>query len=158
MRPIDRIDALILDVLQKNARTSNKELAARVGIAQSTCLERVRRLMDEKIIRGFHAEVAQEALGIGIEAMIAIRLSKHARDVVEAFQSYALGLREVLAVYHMAGENDFLVQVAVHDAAHLRDLAMTAFTTRPEVAHMQTMLVFQHLTSPTLPVYCELEE
>lgn len=158
MRPIDRIDAQILQLLQNNARMSNKELAAQVGIAQSTCLERVRRLLDEKILRGFHADVAPDALGIGIEAMIAIRLSKHDAEVVEAFQAYALELDEVLAVFHMAGENDFLVHVAVHDAAALRDLAMTAFTTRSEVAHMQTMLIFRHLSSRGLPVYCQFEE
>lgn len=158
MRPIDRIDARILELLQNNARMSNKELAAQVGIAPSTCLERVRRLVEERILLGFHAEVAPSALGIGIEAMIAVRLSRHERGVVEAFQAYSLGLREVLAVYHMAGENDFLVQVAVRDAAHLREVAMTAFTTRPEVAHMQTMLIFQHQASRSLPVYCEFEE
>ena len=158
MRPIDRIDARILQLLQNNARMSNKELAAKAGIAQSTCLERVRRLLDEKILRGFHADVAPEALGIGIEAMIAIRLSKHDAEVVEAFQSYALRLDEVLAVFHRAGENDFLVHVAVHDAATLRDLAMTAFTTRPEVAHMQTMLIFSHQSSRELPVFCAFEE
>ena len=158
MRPIDRIDALILELLQNNARMSNKELAAQVGLAQSTCLERVRRLADEGILRGFHAEVAPEALGIGIEAMIAIRLSKHERTVVESFQAYTLGLREVLSVFHMAGENDFLVHVAVHDAAHLRELAMTAFTTRPEVAHLQTMLIFQHQRSRSLPVFCRFDE
>lgn len=158
MRPIDRIDAEILTRLQKNARMSNKELAAHVGIAQSTCLERVRRLLDEGVLRGFHAEVAPEALGIGIEAMIAVRLSKHERQVVEAFQIYALGLPSVLAVFHMAGENDFLVHVAAHDAAALREMAMTAFTTRPEVAHLQTMLIFQHQSSRRLPVYCQFED
>ncbi|MDA8016557.1 MAG: Lrp/AsnC family transcriptional regulator [Thermoanaerobaculia bacterium] len=158
MRPIDRIDAQILELLQKNARSSNKELAAHVGIAQSTCLERVRRMVSEGILRGFHAEVAPEALGIGIEALIAVQLSKHQREAVESFQEHTLSLAEVLALFHMAGENDFLVHVAVHDAAALRELAMTAFASRPEVVHLQTMLIFQHQSSHSLPVYCRFED
>jgi DNA-binding Lrp family transcriptional regulator len=158
MRPIDRIDAEILRHLQNNARMSLKELAATVGLAPSTTHTRLERLSRERILRGAHADVDPVAVGIGIEAMIAIRLTKHARETVEAFRAYALDLSQVLAVYHMAGENDFLVHVAARDARHLRDLAMSSFTTRPEVAHMQTMLIFEHSESHRLPVYLEFEE
>ncbi|MEM1180798.1 MAG: Lrp/AsnC family transcriptional regulator [Acidobacteriota bacterium] len=158
MRPLDRIDYELLGLLRKNARLSNKELAARVGIAQSTCLERIRRLIDEKILRGFHADVAPKALGIGIQAMIAVRLTRHSKDLVESFHDYALGLDAVLGVYHMAGANDFLLHVAAEDAEGLRELGMTAFTTRPEVAHLETALIFQHAISRELPLYAALSE
>ena len=158
MRPLDRIDCEILSILQKNARISNKELAAKAGIAQSTCLERVRRLIGERILRGFHAEVAPSALGIGIQAMISIRLAKHHAAVVEHFRDFAASLPEVRAVYHMAGANDFLIHVAVADAPALRELAMNAFTTRDEVEHLETALIFEHVANRVLPVFAELEE
>jgi DNA-binding Lrp family transcriptional regulator len=79
---IDRIDGRILDELQKNARLSNKELAGRVGLAPSSCLERVRRLRRDGVPRGFHAEVDPGALGIGLQALIAVRLARHSRDLV----------------------------------------------------------------------------
>ena len=158
MRPIDRIDCEIIRLLQNNARLSNKELAAAVGIAPSTCLERVRRLIEERILLGFHAEVAPKALGIGIQAMIAIRLSRHAKSFVDEFRAFATDLPEVLAVYHMAGANDFLIHVAVRDADGLRNLVVTAFVDRPEVDHLETALIFEHVASPEMPVYAELEE
>jgi len=148
---LDRVDLEILRLLQRNARMANKKLAQKVGVAPSTCLERVRRLVARGVLKGFRAEVQAEALGIGIQAMIAIRLRQHSRDLVKSFQDYALSLPSVLAVYHVAGANDFLVHLAAHDANHLRDLALDAFTTRPEVAHLETYLIFDYSTSSELP-------
>ncbi len=158
MRPLDRIDCEILTLLQKNARLANKKLADQLGIAQSTCLERVRRLIDEGALRGFHADVDPKALGIGIQAMISVRLVKHRAEIVEQFQAFASGLPEVRAVYHMAGANDFLVHVAVTDAAALRELAMNAFTTRAEVEHLETALIFEHSLRWVLPSFTKLED
>lgn len=158
MRPLDRIDFEILGLLQKNARLSNKELAAHVGIAQSTCLERVRRLIEEKVLLGFHARVAPKAVGIGIEAMISVRLTKHSRELVEDFAEWALSLPWVRAIFHMAGANDYLLHVLARDAEHLRELAMTSFTTRSEVEHLETALIFAHEESRVLPVFAEPDE
>lgn len=150
---LDRIDADILLALQKNGRLSNKELAAAVGLAPSTCLERVRRLRDEGVIQGFRAEIDPKALGIGLHALISVRLRKHARDRVEAFRAHILSLPEAVAVYHMAGNMDFLVHVAVRDSDHLKDLALDSFAMHREVEHMETSLVFEHARAPHLPMY-----
>lgn len=158
MHPFDRIDCEILTALQKNARLSNKELAAQAGIAQSTCLERVRRMTRAGVLQGFHCRVDARALGIGLMAMIAVRLSRHSRQVVASFRQHVLELPEVVAFYHMAGANDYLLHVAVRDSDHLRDLALSAFTTRPEVAHMETALVFEHVGHRPLPNYAPVED
>ena len=150
---LDRTDFEILAHLQKNARLSNKELAARIGLAPSSCLERVRRLTERGILRGFHAEVDPTALGIEIEAMIAVRLERHSREDVDRFRAHVMSLPEVVNLYHLAGENDFLVHVAVRDTPHLRELVLDAFTTRPEVAHLETALVFGHTRGSVLPAY-----
>ena len=156
MKPsLDRIDFEILEALQQDARLSNKELAARVDLAQSSCLERVRRLREAGVLRGSHAQIDPAALGIGLQAMIAIRLIQHSRDLVDAFRAHALALDEVISVYHVAGTDDFLVHVAVRDARHLRDLAMDAFTTRPEVAQIRTSLIYEFARTWSLPVYAE---
>lgn len=140
---LDRIDYGIVTALQNNARLSNKELAALVGLSPSTCLERVRKLRASGVLRGFHADVDPAALGIGLQALIAVRLQQHTRQLVEGFRAHALALPEVVAVYHVAGVTDFLVHVAVRDSDHLRNLAMDAFTSRPEVAQIETSLIFE---------------
>ena len=141
---LDRTDCEILAELQKNARLSNKELSARIGLAPSSCLERVRRLSASGVLRGYHAQVDPTALGIGLEAMVAIRIAKHSRELIDEFQQHVSGIAEVIATYHVGGANDFLVHVAVRDAGHLRSLVLDAFSTRPEVVHIETSLVFEH--------------
>jgi DNA-binding Lrp family transcriptional regulator len=155
MIDLDRIDCEILALLRNDARLSNKALAGAVGLAPSTCLLRVRRLIREGVLKGFHADVDPGAVGATLQAMIAIRLERHSRAEVEAFRAHALSQPEVVQLYHVAGINDFLAHVWVRDAQHLRDVAMTAFTARAEVAHIETGLIFEHAVSDTLPVLCE---
>jgi DNA-binding Lrp family transcriptional regulator len=150
---LDRIDCVIIDLLQKDGRLSNKELATAVGLAPSSCLARVQHLRSEGVIQGTRAEVDPEALGVGLQALIAVQLRQHSRAQVKAFWKHVLGLPEVLLVFHVAGTHDFQVHVAVRDAHHLRDLALDAFTTRAEVAHIQTSLIFECAKGKVMPNY-----
>lgn len=152
-KALDRIDYKILALLQNNARISNKEIAQRVGLAASTCLVRIRLLQSAGVISGYHAEISPASLGVGIQAMIAVRLIRHFKPDVDAFRSHALGLSEVVQLYHVAGPIDFLVHVWARDSDHLRDLAMTAFTARKEVSHIETELIFEHIRSTDLPSF-----
>ncbi len=140
--PLDRIDRALVALLQQNARLSNKQLAARVGLAESSTLARVRRLEERAVLRGYHAEVAPWALGIGLQALVAVRLSRHARDVVERFQQHCRALPHVLAAYNIGGTDDFLVHVGVEDSDALRELILSSISTRPEVTHIETHLIF----------------
>lgn len=151
----DRIDIALIRLLRKNARTPNKELAEQVGIAPSTALERIRRLRQEGALIGYYAEVSPQAIGIGLQAMVAVRLAKHSRALVESFHDHLMTLPEVLSFYHLAGADDFLVHVGARDSNHLRDFALSAFTERDEVAHIETHLIFQFQRNLELPVYVE---
>ncbi|MBL8623528.1 MAG: Lrp/AsnC family transcriptional regulator [Myxococcales bacterium] len=154
-QPLDRIDRALVAAVQQDVRRSNKELAARVGLSPSACLERMRRLRARGVIRGAWAEVDPRALGIDLEAMIAVTLRQHVRDDVESFRAHALALPEVVAVHHVAGQVDFLVQVAVRDSRHLRDLALDEFSARAEVARIETSIIFATTWSPRLPDYLD---
>lgn len=145
---IDRIDRQILALLQNDARISNKELAAKVGLAPSSCLTRVRRLEAAGAIRGYHADVDPKVYGATLEALIAVRLEKHARNSIAAFERHVETLAEVRGAFHVTGANDYLVHVAVRDADHLRHFALSAFATRPEVAHLETSLIFYNRNNP----------
>lgn len=154
---LDRIDHAILTALQDDGRISNKDLAARCSVSPSTCLERVRRLKSLGVIRGFHAEVDPEALGIGVEAMISVRLNHHANVSFDQLCAELIRVREVLAVYLLAGAQDALVHVAVRDVSHLRDLLADTFTSRSDVLRVETHLIFEHKRKSALPEYDEVE-
>jgi DNA-binding Lrp family transcriptional regulator len=113
----------------------------------------VRRLSERGVLRGAHAEVALSALGIGLEAMIGVQLRGHSRTVIDSFQATTRALPEVVAIYYLAGAIDFMIHVAVRDSDHLRDFTLDAITSRPDVARVETALIFDHARSPTLPDY-----
>jgi DNA-binding Lrp family transcriptional regulator len=153
---LDRIDFAIVAALQNNARLSNKELAAKAGLAASSCLERVRALTRAGVLKGHHAEVSAAALGIGLESLVAVRLVKHAKETFRRLYSHLLSLPEVLAVFHVSGVNDLQVHVAVRDIDHLRDLIVEKFAGRPEVDHCETAVIFGLYRKHQWPSYVPL--
>lgn len=142
---LDEVDHLILTQLTRDARTPNIALAQLAGIAPSTCLARVRSLIDRGVIRGFHAEVDPAALGRDLEAMIAVRLRADARHHMAEFADRMATIPDVLDVYFVAGADDYLLHVAMRDTAALRDFVVEHLSARPEVAATETILIFEHI-------------
>ncbi|MFY0540554.1 Lrp/AsnC family transcriptional regulator [Nannocystis pusilla] len=142
MPTLDRIDRALLGLLQKDARISNKELAASVGLAPSSCLARVRRLEAEGVITGYRTELAPRSLGLDLQALIAVQLRLHVGEAFNSIGDHLRSLPETVAVYCLGGATDFLVHVACRDTEHLRVLTIRSFTSRPEVSRIETSLVF----------------
>nr|WP_183322186.1 Lrp/AsnC family transcriptional regulator [Flexivirga oryzae] len=140
---IDDIDRRLLRALSDDARLSNSALAKKVGIAASTCHFRVRRLVDRGVIRGFRLDIAPEALGYGIQALVAVRLQPTARGQVATYAAGLARLPGVLNVYFLAGIDDFEVHVAAASADDLRGF-VTNLSKAREVASTQTSLIFEH--------------
>lgn len=141
---LDDVDQAILQLLTRDARTPNSTIAETVGIAPSTCLERIRRLRTRGVIRGFHAVVDPGALGHDIQAMIAVRLQSSARSDIPRFQAYLADLPGVLNVFFLAGLNDFQVHVAVSTTDELRAFVVGHLSSRKEIALTETSLIFEH--------------
>lgn len=146
---MDELDAALVEELQRDGRQTNRELAERLGIAPSTCLERVRALRKRGVITGFHAEVDMAQLGRPLQALISVRLHPKVREAVEGFREYVTELPETLAVFVVSGGDDFIIQVAVRDAGHLRDFVLDHVARHRTIADVRTSLVFDHIRKPT---------
>lgn len=142
---LDETDRELVRLLSADGRMANSALAEAVGIAPSTCLTRVRSLRDRGVIRGFHAEVELGALGLPLQAMVAVRLGAHSRSQIEKFRSRAPTLPGVLAVFHLSGANDYLLHVAAESPDALREFVLDHLTTDPAVVHAETSLIFEHV-------------
>src|SRR2546430_12246969 len=134
-------DAVLVALLQKNARITNKELARAAGVAESTCLDRVRSLVERGVLRGFHAEVDMGALGRSLRALISVRLQPKTTESVEDFQRDVMDAPETLNVWMVSGADDFIVEVAVPDVDRLRAFVLEHITSRHDVADARTSLV-----------------
>lgn len=141
-QPIDDVDRAILRTLAGDARIPNNALAETVGIAPSTCLARVRSLRERGVIRGFRTDMDLAALGLPLQAMIAVKLSAHSRRPVDSFQRTAAGMPHVISMIHLAGAGDYLLHVAVPDSDTLRDFVLDHLTSHPAVRHVETSLIF----------------
>jgi DNA-binding Lrp family transcriptional regulator len=147
---VDKLDAAIVRELQADARQTNRELAAKLGIAPSTCLERVRALRQRGVISGYHAAVDLAALNRNVQALLAVQVRPLSRAVIEDFKAYVAGLPEVLSVFVVAGGDDFLVHVAVQDIDHLHAFLMDRFSQRREIVGFRSSIIYQHTSNQVL--------
>ncbi|HEX5597157.1 MAG TPA: Lrp/AsnC family transcriptional regulator [Micromonosporaceae bacterium] len=148
MPGLDGTDLAILAELAADGRLTNSALAQRVGIAESTCLHRVRALRETGVIAGFHARLNLGALGRPLQAVVRIRLGSHNRDQVHNFNDILREIPGVLTAFHVAGADDYLVHVAVESPEALRDLVLEHINIHPAVRNTETQLVFEVLTGP----------
>jgi len=118
---LDEKDARILEVLQRDGRVTNVELARAVELTPSATLERVRKLEERGLIKGYAALLAPEALGLGLLAFIFLRVEDR-DDLIGGAESTAealAALPSVLELHHLAGEDCFLLKVRARDTDDL---------------------------------------
>lgn len=143
--PLDRIDQQLVYLLERDGRMPNATLARQVGVAESTCLVRVRSLRERGVISGIHAAIDPAMVGRPVQAMIAVRFGGHRRSHFEDFRTEVPRLPGVLGAYHVSGATDYFVHVACESADALRDFVLDHLTNRPGVLHAETALIFDTL-------------
>ena len=149
--PFDEVDSTLVRLLQDDARMSNARLAEEAGIAPSTCLMRVRSLIERGVIRGFHADLDPRSLGLGLEALISVNIRVGARNTIAAFSDEMRALSEVVQVFFLGGAEDFIIHVATRDTDHMRQFVVDNLSAHPSVASTRTSLVFdQHIPRLTV--------
>ncbi|MGC9666490.1 Lrp/AsnC family transcriptional regulator [Planosporangium sp. 12N6] len=147
---MDELDSAIIRHLQQDARQTNRELARRLGVAPSTCLERVRALRERGVITGYRATVSLPALNRRVQALLSVQVRPLSREVIEGFKAYVTGLPEVLSVFVVAGGDDFLVHVAVQDVDSLHAFLMDRFSKRREIVNFRSSVIYQHTSNTVI--------
>ena len=150
MSSLDALDTAILRELQADARSTNRDPAAAVGVAPTTALDRVRSLRDRGVLTGSTVTFDLAALGRSVQAMIAVRIRPPSRKHIEGFRSWVSGLPETIGVFVTSGTEDFLVHVAVPDNDALYAFVIDRLTERPEVADVRTSVVYEHVRSAVI--------
>jgi len=141
---LDEIDHELLRLLTQNSRTTNADLAAAVGIAQSTCITRVRSLVTRGVIRSFTANVDPTAVGLSSQVLISVTLRAGARSHLADFMKEMRNLPEVIQVFFLGGSEDFIVHLAVRDNDHVREFVLENLSSNATVASTRTNMIFEH--------------
>ncbi|MCF2530183.1 Lrp/AsnC family transcriptional regulator [Yinghuangia soli] len=140
---LDGTDLAILAALVEDGRMTNAAIAARIGVAESTCAYRIRALRQSGTVASITARLDLAALGHPINAIVKVRLGSHSRDLVRDLYDNLVKVPGALSVLHMAGDDDFLLHVAVESPERLRDLILEHITVHPVVRQIETQLVFE---------------
>jgi len=136
---IDNIDMEILNIIQKDARTTNADIARQVELAPSAVLERVRKLEERGIIRGYFADIDPKVLGFGLTAIIAVRTSECGAGVGEQLAA----IPEVQEVHEVAGDDCFYIRVRTQDTESLGVLLREKIKAVDNVVNTRTTVVLK---------------
>mgnify|MGYP006291202073 CR=1 FL=1 len=143
MPKLEDTDHRILDLLQRDSRISNAELANQVGLSPSSCWRRVRALEERGVIRGYTVRLDDEEMGLGFKAIVHVQLTRHDPDKASEFVRAVRDKPEVRACYATTGQSDYHLFVVCPDlAAYNRFLEDFLFRI-PAVASAQTNLVLR---------------
>jgi DNA-binding Lrp family transcriptional regulator len=147
---MDDIDTAILRELQRDARRTNRDIAAAVGISPTTALDRTRALYRRGVIRGARLDIDLASIGRPVQALVAVRIRPPSRKNIDAFRTWASQLPETVGLFVVTGNEDFLLHVAVADNDSLYAFVIDRLTERPEVADVRTSVVYEHVKSPVI--------
>ncbi|MEL6205376.1 MAG: Lrp/AsnC family transcriptional regulator [Pseudomonadota bacterium] len=141
MTKIDNIDARILQILEREGRLPNTELAARVGLSASACLRRVGALERARVITGYRAVVNPVARGVGFVAYVTVGLSSHTKADQEAFERAMARAPEVREVHNVTGAVEYLLRVEAADLVEYKRFHTEVLGTVEQVNAIQTFVV-----------------
>jgi len=140
-REFDQIDLKILDVLQKDGRISNADLADRVGLSASPCLRRMRALEEQGVISGYRADLDPVQLGLTILAFVEVRISRHGAGTAAIFREAMMKERLVVGCYMVTGSYDFLLKVVARDLESYKAFTLETLLGMPDVQDIRTSIV-----------------
>jgi Lrp/AsnC family leucine-responsive transcriptional regulator len=142
---LDRIDRNILVELQKDGRLSNVELARRIGLSATPCLERVKKLEREGYIKGYKAVVDPAKLGQGLLVYVEVTVNKNSPDVFDKFNQAVRKHDEIIECHLVSGNFDFLLKTRVTDMSEYRGVLGDILLQLPNISESRTYVVMEEV-------------
>jgi Lrp/AsnC family leucine-responsive transcriptional regulator len=138
---IDRLDARILSALQRDGRLSVVDLAESIGLSPTPCARRIKALEAGGAIEGYAAVLNPGLVGLGVLAIVQVKLTEHTDETVERFEREILLMDEVTKCFAMTGSYDFILEVYGKDLDALSNVVLKKLIRVPNVRDMQSSVV-----------------
>lgn len=150
---LDPIDKKILDILQKNAKITNAQLAQDIGLSPAPTLERVKKLEKSGVISSYHAKIDPELVGLGVCTFVMVSLKGHNKENITKFLHSINTIREVVECHHITGSGDFILKIITEDIPSYQELMLEKVSEITVVDNMQSMVVLStYKDSMVLPM------
>lgn len=153
METLDKFDLAILNQLQAEARLTNAELAARVGLSAAPCWRRVRALETNGFIKGYRAEIDRQKIGLGVLAFVRLDAERNTGDATRVLEEAIKKLPEVISCHYISGTGTFELQVVAQDLDSFSRFALQSLINLPNVKDLHTSFSLGEVkASSTLPL------
>ena len=146
---LDRYDRKILNILQENARTTTKEIAAALGLSVTPTYERIKRLERQGYIRQYVALVDSSKVGKQLTVMATVSLKEHSREHLNRFVEQINLLQEVMECYYVAGSFDYIVKVMVSNMDAYQHFLVNKLAAIENIGHVQSYFVMTEIKHST---------
>lgn len=146
---LDEIDRKVLHALQEDGRVSNADLARSIGLSRAATHARVRRLERDGVIARYTAIVDPQAVGFDLLCLIGVAMQLHSQENIARFLAAVVEMSEVLECYHVTGDFDYVLKVAVRGRSDLQRFILDRLTPVPGIARINTSLVLGITKSTT---------
>lgn len=140
MVKIDATDCKILEILQKNGRTTIKELAASLSLSATPVFERVKKLEKNGVITHYSAMLNTDLLGKKLYAFAHITLKDHSKASVQKFTKQIIKTPQVMECYYVTGDSDFILKILLNDMEMYREFVMEKLFEMSNIAKVETFL------------------
>ncbi len=138
---LDATDKKILEIIQEEGRITTKALSEKLGLSTTPVFERVKRLEKEGVIEKYAALLNQKKIDKKLTVFISISLKNHTRSYLENFTKEMASIPEVMEVYHIAGNFDYLVKVIMKDMEAYQAFILSKLSVISNIDHVQSSFV-----------------
>jgi Lrp/AsnC family leucine-responsive transcriptional regulator len=142
---MDAIDKKILMLLQQDAKLNTKEIAEKVGLSVSPTFERIKKLEQKEYIKKYVALLDPTKVGKSISVYCQVTLAVHSRDLIDDFKQHILALSEIMGCYHVSGNYDFLLKVAVNDMNEYQKFVIDKLSVIKGISNVQSSFVMEEI-------------
>ena len=149
---MDTIDRKILQVLQRDARSSLQQIGQAVGLSASPCWERIKKMELAGVIEGYTVRLNAQALDLGDTVLVQVTLDSHSDNTLEKFGETLAAIPEVIEAYLVSGEYDYLLRVAVKDTRDYERLLRERLYKIKGIRHSKSSFVLRTLKKADLPL------
>lgn len=159
MNQLDDIDIHILQELQQDGRLTNAEIARRVNLSPPAVHTRIRHLEETGIIQQYTALLNAEQVGYDLMCLVSISLQTHQFELIEQFREVIRRKPEVLECYHITGEFDYILKVAIKNRKDLERFVVEELTPLEGISKIYTSIVLTQVKYQTaLPLKARMKD
>ncbi|NOJ41103.1 Lrp/AsnC family transcriptional regulator [Bradyrhizobium australiense] len=150
---LDRIDARLLDLVQRNNRLTSEELGAKVGLSASGVQRRLKRLRSQRVIEGDVSIVSPKAIGRNVSLLVLISFERDRTDIVDRFKQTIRKMPEVMSGFYVTGQTDFVLLVTANSMEEYEQFTRFLVDENPDIKRFESMVVLDRVKAGfTLPM------